>query len=80
MPRKPLPERLLDRYLDRVMDAATTEPAVTLALMEVLNLLRPAPVLLTPGMVRRVLTAGPNPRRELCESPMTVSATPRSTR
>ncbi len=80
MPRKPLPERLLDRYLDRVMDAATTEPAVTLALMEVLNLLRPAPVLLTPGMVRRVLTAGPNPRRELCESPMTVPATPRSTR
>lgn len=57
MPRKPLPERLLDRYVDRVIEVARHDAPVTVAFMEVLNLLRPPQSLLAPGIARRVLGA-----------------------
>jgi len=55
LPRKPLPERLLDRYLDRLLSVAGQDPAVTLAFGRVLNLLAAPPSLLAPAVAWRVL-------------------------
>ena len=55
MPAKPLPERILDRYLDRLLEVATTDHEVTVAFGRVLNLVAAPPSLLAPGIARRVL-------------------------
>lgn len=55
MPAKPLPERLLDRYLDRLLEVATRDHDVTVAFSRVLNLTAAPPSLLTPGIAWRVL-------------------------
>lgn len=55
MPRKPLPERLLDRYLDRLLRVARTDQAVAGAFLRVLNLLAAPPSLLSPAVAWRVV-------------------------
>ena len=57
-PAKPLPERLLDRYLDRLMLVAAHDQEVKLAFNRVLNLLAAPPSLLTPRVAVRVLRPG----------------------
>jgi 2-polyprenyl-6-methoxyphenol hydroxylase-like FAD-dependent oxidoreductase len=54
-PAKPLPERLLDRYLDRLLAVAPHDREVAMAFSQVLNLLAPPPSLLAPRIARRVL-------------------------
>ena len=58
MAPKPLPERLLDRYLDRLLAVATDDHHVTLAFVRVLNLLAAPSSLLTPRLAWRVLGPG----------------------
>jgi hypothetical protein len=55
MPPKPLPERILDRYLDRLLEVATADHEVTVAFGRVLNLMAAPPSLLAPGIAWRVL-------------------------
>ncbi len=55
MPAKPLPERILDRYLDRLLEVATADHEVTVAFGRVLNLMAAPPSLLAPGIAWRVL-------------------------
>jgi 2-polyprenyl-6-methoxyphenol hydroxylase-like FAD-dependent oxidoreductase len=54
-PPKPLPERLLDRYLDRLLVAAARDREVKFAFNRVLNLLATPPSLFRPRVVVRVL-------------------------
>lgn len=54
-PTKPLAERLLDRYLDRVLATAAHDREVTMAFSRVLNLLAAPPSLMAPRIVVRVL-------------------------
>lgn len=54
-PAKPLPERLLDRYLDRLLTVAHHDREVTIAFNNVLNLLASPPSLLAPRVLARVL-------------------------
>ncbi len=58
MPRKPLPERILDRYIDRLLEVATGDRTVAVAFARVLNLLAPPPSLLAPAVAWRVLGPG----------------------
>ncbi|MGV1027851.1 MAG: FAD-dependent oxidoreductase [Dermatophilaceae bacterium] len=58
MPAKPLPERVVDRYMDRLVKVARHDPRVTHAFMRVLNLLEPPSTLLAPAMAARVLRPG----------------------
>ena len=65
---KPLPERLLDRYVDRLLQVAPGNDGVALAFMRVLHLLEPPPSLLTPSVAYHVLrgpTADRRPRRSV---------------
>jgi 2-polyprenyl-6-methoxyphenol hydroxylase-like FAD-dependent oxidoreductase len=55
MPSKPLPERILDRYLDRLLEVATADHEVTVAFGRVLNLVAAPPSLLAPAIAWRVL-------------------------
>ncbi len=55
MPAKPLPERVIDRYMDRLVKVARHDIRVTQAFMRVLNLLEPPSTLLAPAMAARVL-------------------------
>lgn len=57
-PAKPLPERLLDRYLDRLLAVAPHDREVTAAFNRVLNLLAAPPSLLAPRVAVRVLRPG----------------------
>ncbi len=54
-PVKPLPERLVDRYLDRLLEVATEDPIVTMAFGRVLNLLAAPSSLMAPSLAWRVL-------------------------
>jgi len=54
-PPKPLPERLLDRYLDRLLVVAARDREVKFAFNRVLNLLATPPSLFRPRVVVRVL-------------------------
>jgi 2-polyprenyl-6-methoxyphenol hydroxylase-like FAD-dependent oxidoreductase len=54
-PTKPLPERLLDRYLDRLLAVAPHDREVTIAFNNVLNLLAAPASLLAPRVAARVL-------------------------
>jgi 2-polyprenyl-6-methoxyphenol hydroxylase-like FAD-dependent oxidoreductase len=54
-PVKPWPERLLDRYLDRLLAVAADNREVKFAFNRVLNLLATPPSLFRPGVVVRVL-------------------------
>lgn len=54
-PAKPMPERLVDRYLDRLLEVATEDTAVSTAFGRVLNLLAAPPSLLAPALAWRVL-------------------------
>ncbi|MFN8195348.1 MAG: hypothetical protein U0R80_13825 [Nocardioidaceae bacterium] len=56
--RKPLPERVLDRYVDRLLVVASVDRGVTLAFARVLNLLAPPPSLLAPRVAWKVLGPG----------------------
>jgi 2-polyprenyl-6-methoxyphenol hydroxylase-like FAD-dependent oxidoreductase len=49
--------RLMQRYLDRVLAAATVDPVVTDAFFDVFNLLRRPPTLFRPTVVAHVLAA-----------------------
>jgi 2-polyprenyl-6-methoxyphenol hydroxylase-like FAD-dependent oxidoreductase len=55
MDRKPWPERVVDRYVDRLLEVASVDADVTLAFARVLNLLAPPPSLLVPRIAWRVL-------------------------
>jgi hypothetical protein len=55
MSAKPLPERILDRYLDRLLEVATADHEVTVAFGRVLNLVAAPPSLLAPWTAWRVL-------------------------
>jgi 2-polyprenyl-6-methoxyphenol hydroxylase-like FAD-dependent oxidoreductase len=58
MPRKPLPERVLDRYLSRLVRVATYDDDVAVAFLRVVNLSAPPPSLLSPRIAARVLVRG----------------------
>jgi 2-polyprenyl-6-methoxyphenol hydroxylase-like FAD-dependent oxidoreductase len=58
MPRKPLPERVLDRYLSRLVRVATYDDVVAVAFLRVVNLAAPPPSLLSPRVAARVLAHG----------------------
>jgi 2-polyprenyl-6-methoxyphenol hydroxylase-like FAD-dependent oxidoreductase len=58
MPRKPLPERVLDRYLSRLVRVATHDDDVAVAFLRVVNLAAPPPSLLSPRIAARVLVRG----------------------
>jgi 2-polyprenyl-6-methoxyphenol hydroxylase-like FAD-dependent oxidoreductase len=75
MPRKPLRERLLDRYLARLVTTATRDDDVAAAFLRVVNLVAPPPSLLAPGTARRVLTA-----RTGAAGPVAPAALPQDTR
>lgn len=62
MDRKPWPERVVDRYADRLLEVATVDADVTLAFARVLNLLAPPPSLLAPRIAWRVLGPGSSAR------------------
>jgi len=47
--------RLMHRYMDRVLELSTRDPAVRLALLEVFNLLKPPPAILHPSVAAKVL-------------------------
>lgn len=55
---KPLPERLLDRYLDRLLAVAAHDADVSVAFSRVPNLLAAPPSLLALGIAVRVLRPG----------------------
>lgn len=57
-PAKPLPERVIDRYLDRVLAVAARDRTVKLAFNEVLNLLATPTSLFAPRVAFRVLRPG----------------------
>jgi len=61
-PAKPLIERLLDRYLDRLLRAAPHDRELTIAFNRVLNLLSAPPSLLAPRIAVRVLRPARRPR------------------
>ena len=65
----PLPDRVINRYMERLMVAATHDTVVARTFFEVTGMLKPPTALLTPAMVRRVLR-GRGARR--------TSASPRS--
>ncbi|MGB8384260.1 MAG: hypothetical protein WCG47_23965 [Dermatophilaceae bacterium] len=69
MPAKPLPERIVDRYMDRLVKVARHDSRVTHAFMRVLNLLEPPSTLLAPAMAARVLR--PHATRVRQTSPQT---------
>jgi 2-polyprenyl-6-methoxyphenol hydroxylase-like FAD-dependent oxidoreductase len=58
LPEKPLPERLVDRYVDRLLAVATEDTRLTLAFGRVLNLLAAPTSLLAPSVAWRVLGPG----------------------
>ncbi len=60
--RKPLRQRVLDRYLERVLTVAEHDPAVALAFVRVVNLLDPPPSVMAPAVLRRVLPRQRRPR------------------
>ena len=58
MERKPWPERVLDAYVDRLLEVATHDHDVAIAFARVLNLLAPPPSLLATRIAWRVLGPG----------------------
>ena len=56
LPPKPLPARVLDRYLDRLLRVATVDDEGTLAYLKVVNLVAEPPSLLAPRIAWRVLS------------------------
>ncbi|MBI4942279.1 MAG: hypothetical protein HY830_16165 [Actinobacteria bacterium] len=61
MPDKPLPERVLDRYLDRLLEVATSDHELSVAFSRVLNLTAAPTTLLAPGIAWRVLRPSSRP-------------------
>ena len=61
MPAKPLPERVLDRYLDRLLEVATCDHELSVAFSRVLNLAAAPPTLLAPRIAWRVLRPSSRP-------------------
>jgi hypothetical protein len=59
--RARLPDRLVQRYLDRVLWAACGKPAVTTALLDVLNLIDPPQALMRPRVMLSALTTRTGP-------------------
>jgi hypothetical protein len=58
MPPKPLPERVLDRYLSRLVRVATYDAALAAAFLRVVNLAAAPSSLLAPRVATRVLAGG----------------------
>lgn len=54
-PAKPLPDRVVDRYLDRLLEVATEDADLAAAFGRVLNLLAAPPSLLAPALAWRVV-------------------------
>lgn len=63
--RKPLPQRALDRYLERVLTVAEHDPTVARAFLRVINLLEPPPSVMAPAVLRRVV-----PRQRRARQPV----------
>jgi 2-polyprenyl-6-methoxyphenol hydroxylase-like FAD-dependent oxidoreductase len=59
-----LPDRLVQRYLNRVVWAACGKPAVTTALLDVLNLIDPPQALMRPRVMLSALTARTGPMQQ----------------
>jgi hypothetical protein len=57
--RPPLPARLMNRYVARVMAASTTSVAARRRLLEVMTLLKPPPALFAPSVVAAALRSTP---------------------
>jgi 2-polyprenyl-6-methoxyphenol hydroxylase-like FAD-dependent oxidoreductase len=74
----PLPDRIIGRYMERLLRAAAHDKVVARAFLEVTGMIRPLPALLTPAMVRRVLRGSrraPDVRRPQLTSGAEASAT-----
>jgi len=56
-----LPDRIIGRYMERLMAAAVHDKIVSRTFLEVTGMLKPVPALLTPAMVRRVLRGSQRP-------------------
>jgi hypothetical protein len=68
--RTHLPDRLVQRYLDRVFWAACGTPSVATALLDVLNLINPPQALLRPRVMLSALTARTEPLQHPPLSPL----------
>jgi hypothetical protein len=75
---KPLPERVIDKYVDRLLALAPDDTALTIAFGRVLNLLAAPPTLLAPAVMWRVL--GPRSWRLTARQRARVDASGRDTR
>jgi 2-polyprenyl-6-methoxyphenol hydroxylase-like FAD-dependent oxidoreductase len=58
----PLPDRIVNRYMDRLVAATAHDEVVARTFFEVAGLLKAPTALLTPAMMRRVLRRGAAPR------------------
>jgi len=59
--RKPPGSNIINRYLDRILAAATEDPRVANTFLRVMNMLAPQSALMTPAMMLRVLRRKPAP-------------------
>ena len=55
----PLPDRVINRYMERLVATAAHDEVVARTFFEVTGMLRPPTALLTPAMMRRVLRRAP---------------------
>ena len=72
----PLPDRIVGRYMARLLAAATHDTVVARTFLEVTGMLKPMPALLTPAMMRRVLRRSrpaPTTRRPVLTAGATAS-------
>ena len=69
----PLPDRVINRYMDRLMAAAAHDEVVARTFFEVAGLLKPPTALLTPAIARRVLWRGAV-QRPVAQPPLTTGA------
>ena len=67
-----LPDRIIGRYMERLMVAATHDKVVARTFYEVTGMLKPVPALLTPAMMRRVLR-GSGRRAQVAGQPALVA-------
>ena len=69
----PLPDRVINRYMERVMATAAHDTVVAGTFFEVAGMLKPPTALLTPAIARRVLRRGAV-RRPQAQAPLTTGA------
>lgn len=69
----PLPDRVVNRYMERLMATAAHDAVVAGTFFEVAGMLKPPTALLTPAIARRVLRRGAV-RRPQAQAPLTTGA------